>query len=169
MSKVETMDLKGKEYAGVPVRIKEFREANPSGKIITQYNKAETGTIFKSYIWKDKKDVQYYEGSVILDSADATGTAESTKRGEKDFEKLETVSIGRGLAILGYLASGQVASSEEMEQFNEYKQDRIDDAVATINNTETLEQLKEVFMGLGKLMAEKDVVDAKNTRKAELS
>ena len=43
------------------------------------------------------------------------------------------------------------------------------DAVATINNTETLEQLKEVFMGLGKLMAEKDVVDAKNTRKAELS
>ena len=47
MSKVKTMDLKGKEYAGVPERIKEFREANPSGKIITQYNKAETGTIFK--------------------------------------------------------------------------------------------------------------------------
>jgi hypothetical protein len=56
-----------------------------------------------------------------------------------------------------------------MEEFNEYKQDKIDIAVATINNAETMEQLKEVFMSLGKLIAEQDVIKAKDAKKKELS
>ena len=39
----------------------------------------------------------------------------------KDFEKLETISVGRALAMLWYLASWEVASSEEMEEFMEYQ------------------------------------------------
>ena len=168
-SKAQTIDLKGKEYATVPQRIKEFREACPKGKIITKHEKSDTETTFKAYIWKDKADAQSSEYGIILDSADATGTAESNKKAEKDFEKLETIAIGRALAILGYLASGEIASSEEMEQFNEYKQDKIDLAIAEIKNAESLEQLKEVFMSLGNLIAENDVVVAKDARKAELA
>jgi hypothetical protein len=167
--RTKTMNLKGNDYAGVPDRIKEFREDCPQGKIITKHQKSDKGTIFKAYVWKNKADVHYNDAGVVLDSADATGTAESTKTGEKDFEKLETISIGRGLAILGYLASGEIASTEEMEEFNEYKQDKIDIAVATINNAETMEQLKEVFMSLGKLIAEQDVIKAKDAKKKELS
>jgi hypothetical protein len=50
--RTETIDLKGKSYATVPQRIKEFREACPKGKIITKYEKIEGVTIFKAYVWK---------------------------------------------------------------------------------------------------------------------
>lgn len=167
--RTETIDLKGKSYATVPQRIKEFREACPKGKIITKYEKIEGVTIFKAYVWKDKADAVSNEYGVVLDSADATGTAENNKKDEKAFEKLETIAIGRALAILGYLASGEIASTEEMEEFNEYKQDKIDLAVATINNTETIDDLKAVFLSLGNLIAEQAVVTAKDAKKKELS
>lgn len=136
--RTKTMNLKGNDYAGVPDRIKEFREDCPQGKIITKHQKSDKGTIFKAYIWKNKADVHYTDTGVTLDSADATGTAESTKTGEKDFEKLETISIGRGLAILGYLASGEIASTEEMEEYYEFKDEAIQKSLADATSVEDL-------------------------------
>jgi hypothetical protein len=134
--RAQTMDLKGNEYARVPERIRLFREDCPSGKIITKHEVNDKGeTIFKSYVWKDKRDVKYSDnGQVILDSADSNGTAKNTVKGDKDFEKLETISIGRGLAILGYLASGEVASGEEMEEYYREKEER--DRLAAIQHRE---------------------------------
>ena len=72
-------------------------------------------------------------------SAEATGHAfvkVTEKTIEKQFEKLETIAVGRALALLGYSADGEIASSEEMEEFladkESKRQDAIDEATERI-------------------------------------
>lgn len=160
MSRVPTIDLKGKDYATVPARLKIFREENPNGKIDTEPTVGEDGgVIFRATILKDKSNPH---------SAEATGHAMGGSKGDKDFEKLETIAVGRALALLGYAASGEIASSEEMERFNEYRNDQIEMAIDTMKAATTVDELKQVFMGLGTLMAEKKIITAKDTKKREL-
>ncbi len=171
VKKVKTINLQGNDYAGVPERIRLFREDCPKGKIITKHVELENGELeFKAYVWKDKADVKYSQsGQVVPDSADATGSARGQIKASKGFEKLETISIGRGLAILGYLASGEIASSEEMEAFNEYKDEKIELALVEIKNANSIEELKTIFLNLGSLMTEQKIIDAKDLKKKELS
>lgn len=157
MKKTATIDLKGKAYATVPARIKEFREANPNGLIETSPTITQDGSIiFKARILKDKAN---------LSSGEATGHSTGKNKGDKDFEKLETIAIGRALAILGYMASGEIASSEEMERFNEYRDGKKQEAIDTLSNCKTQIELKEVFMSLGTLMAEKEIISKKDELK----
>lgn len=158
-----------KGYAPVSARIKEFREKNPNGKIITRNEVDEDGLVtFMAYIWKDKKD--YVREDV--ESADSSGTARNTTKDKKDFEKLETVAIGRALSILGYMVSGEVASSEEMEMALE-KARKYDDAelekkiantIKAMKKTKNLDELKQVFLDSG-LYDEEEVVELKNKLK----
>lgn len=159
--KADTMKVSGGEYAKVPVRLKLFREDCPNGLIETTPNIQENGEIlFKARVLKDKSDPN---------SAEATGHALGANKGVKAFEKLETVAIGRALAILGYLASGEIASSEEMELFKEYQDDQAQMAVDALNAAETIDELKSIFMSLGTMMSNSKVVETKNAKKLELS
>lgn len=162
MRKVKTMKLQGEtEYAKVPDRLKLFREDCPNGLIETSPEVKDDGTIiFTARVLKDKSKP---------DSAEATGHSFGKNTGAKAFEKLETIAIGRALAILGYLASGEIASSEEMEDFYAYQQTKVEEAVAQLDRAKTIDELKQTFMGLGTLMAEKSVVEAKDAKKAELA
>lgn len=148
------------DYAKAADRIKEFRQDCPNGVIKTSPSELGGKLMFTAFIKKDKAREE---------SAEATGHALATKSGEKEFEKLETIAVARALALLGYAAGGEIASSEEMQEFYEYKNDRIEDAVSMIKASESLEQLKEVFMSLGTLISEKKVFEAKEKRKAELN
>lgn len=160
MKKVSTIDLKGKAYATVPTRIKEFREDNPNGDIQTDPVFLPNGDVmFKAYILKDKNNQS---------SGSATGHSTGKHTGDKAFEKLETIAIGRALAILGYMASGEVASSEEMEEFNEYKQTKKDEAIYLMTECKTKDELKNIFMGLGSLMADQDIIKTKDELKSKL-
>lgn len=162
MTRVKTMKLQGNEYAKVADRLKAFREDCPNGQIKTEPKFLDDGMLmFTATVVKDKAKAD--------ESAEATGHALGKNTGQKAFEKLETVAIGRALATLGYLMSGEIASSEEMEEFYQYQQRKVEEAVAKLEAAETLDELKKVFMSLGPLMAEKDVLDAKDKRKAELS
>lgn len=155
--KTATIDLKGKAYATVPARIKEFREANPNGLIETAPTIQPDGQIiFKARILKDKAEPT---------SGEATGHSIGKNQGDKAFEKLETIAIGRALAILGYMASGEIASSEEMEKFNEFKIEKKTEALENLAACKTQAELKEVFMGLGSLMADKDIISKKDELK----
>lgn len=177
--KLETMDLKGNQYAKVSTRLKQFREDYPNSKVETINNKLEDGTIeFTSYIWKNKDEYidvlkEVKDAVVARGTADSTGHSSGKAVAEKKFEKLETIALGRALANLGYMASGEIASFEEMEEFIEYKREQkenaIDDALDQISKAKSISKLKNVFMGLGPLIAEKEIVDAKDKRKAELS
>lgn len=164
MNKLETIDLKGKEYAQVATRLKKFREDCPNGLIETTPTVEKDFIIFKARVIKDKSNDK---------SAEATGHSLGKNTGDKAFEKLESIAVGRALAMLGYMASGEIASSEEMEEFYDYQEQKkaeaIRDAVESIETTKTLDELKSLFVSLGSLMAEQEIITAKDKRKAELS
>jgi len=52
----------------------------------------------------------------IDDRLVSVGESKQMKNGDKEFEKQQTVSIGRGLSILGFFGD-ELATAEEMEQF----------------------------------------------------
>jgi hypothetical protein len=146
--KIKTIDLKGKDYAQVSERIKEFRQDCPNGLIETKPEQQTDGSIiFSARILKDKANPNSGEG---------TGHSMGKIKDDKNFEKLETIAIGRALAILGYMASGEVASSEEMEEFLSEKENkrlaRITELKAEVDKITKVEDLREFYKnnkGLG--------------------
>lgn len=150
----------GAEYATVPARLKAFREDNPRALIETVPTVSDGMIMFKTRILADKADTN---------SPEATGHSMGENKGAKAFEKLETISVGRALALLGYLNNGQIASTEEMEEFNEYQDNKIEDAINSMQEAKTLDQLKDYFISLGNLVTDSRVIEAKDKRKVELS
>ena len=181
MSKsLPTIKVSGGDYAKVAARLKEFKEDNAHSKQESAYIVTESGqVVFTVWLWKDKADLidlmkcGVTDREVLRSSADANGTAKSGTAKDKDFEKLETIALGRALANLGYLASGEIASYEEMEDFEQYKVDKINeqirDAVESLQTANTISELKTTFTGLGKLMAVPEIIAAKDERKAILN
>lgn len=158
--KTQTIDLKGKAYATVPARIKEFRQDCPNGLIETKpVIQADGQVIFSARILKDKANES---------SAEATGHSIGKLAGDKAFEKLETIAIGRALAILGYLSSGDIASGEEMERFYEYRDQKKADAIQLMKGVKTLDELKQTYLSLGSLMAEPELIKLKDQLKLTL-
>lgn len=140
MSKVATIDLKGNQYATVPTRLKQFREDNPRSSVTTKPMFQDDGSVvFTATIIKDKADEH---------SAEATGHSYGKLSGDKAFEKLETIATGRALALLGYLNNGQVATTEEMAEFEQYKQDQLENALAEIKNATKRDEFAEILAKL---------------------
>lgn len=166
MKKTATMKLGSADYAKVKDRIKEFRTDCPNGLIETEPTITETHIIFKARILKDKSNP---------DSAEATGHSmgelNGEKKKEKVFEKQESIAVGRALALLGYASDGEIASSDEMEEFLAHKQEqlaeKIMEATEAIGNCTTLIELQKYWSALSgdlKPLA----LEAKNAKKAEL-
>jgi len=166
MRKTETMKLGSADYSKVKTRIKEFRQDCPNGDIVTEPTITDTHIIFKAYILKDKANPT---------SASATGHSMGEiggeKKKEKVFEKQESIAVGRALALLGYGADGEIASSEEMEAFLEHKQEQLAEAVMevteAIGNCATLEELQSYWSALSGVM-KTHALEAKNAKKKEL-
>jgi hypothetical protein len=160
MSKIKTISLQGKDYAQVKDRMNEFREANPRGLIETTPTLLPDNTImFKARILKDKADET---------SAEATGHAMVANKGLKAFEKLETIAVGRALALLGYGSDGAIASSEEMEEFESFLVEKKLKAIDDMQKCKTLDELKTFFTSLGNLVTDKDIIKAKDDLKLKL-
>ncbi len=140
MAHVQTISLKGNEYATVPQRLLEFRKQNPRAVVETKPTIQPDGMIvFSARIVKDKKDPN---------SAEATGHSYGKNQGDKAFEKLETVAVGRALALLGYLNNGQIATTEEMEEFEQYKQEQFEQAISDIRAATKREEFAEILARL---------------------
>lgn len=149
------------QHAKVKDRLHEFWSTNANGKIDTSFQIVDGQTIFTAFI---KKDCSVVGG-------EAKGHASSKTDNEKDFEKLETIAVGRALALLGFAASGEVASSEEMEEFNKFKiekkEAKVNKAIKDMQKAKTLDELKKVFKTCG-VMADPDVIAEKDRLKANL-
>jgi len=151
MKNIKTIKVGGgADYAKVSDRLKEFRTNNPNGKIETKPIILDDGMVmFTAFILKDKSDIN---------SAEATAHALQTKKGIKDFEKLETVAVGRALALLGYGATGEIASSEEMENFMQFqiekKEKQTEESTDKLNSSKNLEELGNVWVNLSVEMKE---------------
>ena len=98
------LGAKGK-YLTVPYRIKFVRDFfGERMSIQTESTELSNGSHkFKANIYIDDKLV-------------SVGESKQMKNADKEFEKQQTVSIGRGLSILGFFGD-ELATAEEMEQF----------------------------------------------------
>lgn len=181
MAQAKTIKISGdKDYAKVADRLKIFWEQNPNGKIETERENLSDAKIrFIARIWRDSSELIELAKAgtsveVIKMTANATASADATKKGDKENEKLETVAVGRALAMLGYLASGEVASREEMEEFEDYKaqkhQESVEQAIELLNGAATIDDLRKVFVSLErKIREEPNVIIAKNKCKEKLT
>src|ERR687885_705492 len=100
------------EYAQVADRIALFYERFPQGRIITELvSRSEREVTFKALVYRSPEDAE----------PAATGWA-SEREGDGDvnavacLENTETSAIGRALANLGFAASLNRPSAEEMEK-----------------------------------------------------
>lgn len=179
--KANTMELSGNDYAKVAERLRLFREDWPKGKQESAYEVDVDGSlVFTVWLWKDKSDLMDLIKSGVLDkdvlrsSADANGNAKGDIKAsnKKDFEKLETIALGRALANLGYLASGEIASSEEMEEFEKFRdkqqQQQVDEAIERIKSAQDNDALNEVIKSISHVLKFPAVVEAGKAKRAEL-
>lgn len=171
MKKIATVKISGgADYAKVSARLAEFRKENPRAKITTRPEpQPDGGMIFFAEIVKDSAEV----------SAQATGTAyypASKMKGDKAFEKLETISVGRALSLLGYLNNGEIASSEEMEEFEEFKaqaKKQAEEFLSKLKKSKNLRELQANFVqGVNQFKGKDEVIaqiiEVKNQLKGEL-
>lgn len=136
MNKLATVKVQGGDYATVPTRLKAFREANPRASIETTPTIDGDKIMFRTKIVQDKSD---------LNSPEATGHSYGENKGAKAFEKLETISVGRALALLGYLNNGQIATTEELEEFESFKAEKVQ---KQIEEATTVDELMLVFQSM---------------------
>lgn len=103
---MKTMTLQGKQYAQVKDRIAEAHKTNEELSIVTVaecFDKEKLSFLFTATVKNKKWEFTWH----ALQSLSA----------KKDFEKWETIAVGRALALAWYLADWEVASYEEMEDF----------------------------------------------------
>jgi uncharacterized protein YacL (UPF0231 family) len=99
------------EYLTVPYRIKFVREYFGNRlQILTFSSELENGsTKFRASVFLDGKELSVGESKMMVNR-------------DKEFEKSQTVSIGRALSILGFMGN-EIATAEEIEDFIKDKED----------------------------------------------
>jgi hypothetical protein len=114
----------------------------PNGLIETTPTILADGKLmFKARILKDKANPNSGEG---VGHSMGKMTEEP-----KAFEKLETIAVGRALANCGFMASGEVASFDEMEEFLSEKENKrqkvIQEVQEKVKEIVDIEELKKYF------------------------
>ncbi len=123
--KTDTIDIgKGIQYAKVAARSAEFHKDNDQCSI-------ETTCEFKDGFVLFSAKVTTAKGTFTGHSMDKVGGR------QKQFEKQETIAVGRALAFAGYLASGDIACAEEMDDIvTDMQLNSLKMKYATVNENE---------------------------------
>ena len=106
---IKTTDIKGREYAQVPERVKAFRMVHPEGRILTEIVSFEGKRIVM------RATAMTADGRIL-----ATGTAfedqDSSFINKTSFvENCETSAVGRALGLCGFGIDVAIASAEEVQ------------------------------------------------------
>lgn len=108
-SRINTTNIKGKEYAEVNQRILAFWELFPDGNIVCSVSTTESRCDCRCEVYRHAED----------ERPAATGHAFEEKKGAINstsyVENCETSAVGRALGILGIGATQAIASKEELE------------------------------------------------------
>lgn len=117
---IQTTDIKGKQYAEVPQRIKAFRSVYPEGCILTEMLSNEGGVcVFSATVYADSEKV--------LATGHAYEKEGSTFINKTSYiENCETSAVGRALGMCGLGIDTSIASFEEVS--NAQLQQKIDKA-----------------------------------------
>lgn len=167
MSKLPTIDIKGKQYVLVKDRILAFHELYPQGSITTE--KSENG------------DTVSFKAIVTPDTANPvrtfTGHSESVRGGTGvDFssacENCETSAVGRALAILGIgivdsVASGDEIKNAENNTFNRKFSNNMEGKEPTPNQKAWLENRGVYTVGMDRKQASDKISELKSRENFE--
>ena len=107
--RINTTNIKGKEYAEVNQRILAFWELFPTGNIVTECETTDTRCDCTCYVYRKETDERPASTGHAFEVK--SGTINSTSY----VENCETSAIGRALGILGIGATHAIASKEELE------------------------------------------------------
>lgn len=104
---IKTTDVKGKEYAEVPQRVKAFRSIYPMGTISTEVISLADGVcVIKATVASD---------GVILGEGTAYEKEGSSFINKTSYiENCETSAVGRALGFAGFGIDTSIASAEEV-------------------------------------------------------
>ena len=106
---IQTTDIKGKDYAEVPQRVKAFRMVYPNGKIETEILSNDKGVVVM------KATVSDGEGKT-LSTGFAYEKEGSTFINKTSYiENCETSAVGRALGFCGFGIDNSIASAEEVK------------------------------------------------------
>ena len=108
---MKTISLQGKQYAQVKDRIAEAHKTNEKLTIKTKVKEISTEEWIKVFLFTAK---------VVLDKWTYIWHSLNSIKTKKDFEKWETIAVGRALAFAWYLSDWEVASFEEMKDYEEW-------------------------------------------------
>lgn len=134
--KADTIKLGNFNYAKVATRLKEFLEDYQKDVSIDTTAEFKDGwVVFKAVVTCPR-------GVFTGHSLGQVG------KKDKAFEKQETIAVGRALAFAGYLASGEIASLEEMQEL-----DRTTPSEVSIDS---LKQLQRDWWETAKSTVDKD-------------
>ena len=135
-----TGKLIAESYAKVSVRVGEFHKGFRNGRIETSYIIDGDRVFWKAIVTLDLKTSERY----------FTGHSTVKLTGEvKQFEKGETIAVGRALAFAGFLSEGDIASLDEIEEYEAAKvdpqQSMFDKASAMIESASSKHQLNNLL------------------------
>lgn len=159
------VNIRGKEYMTVALRVQNFREAHPDWSIVTQIvHRDENEVVMVATILND-------QGRIL-----ATGHAEEKRKASQinstsALENCETSAIGRALAGAGFGGS-EFASANEVQNAIQQQSPGVDKAVAAIKEAGSMEALKIVYTSAIRQFKNPSDLErinaAKDARKAEL-
>lgn len=105
---IKTTDVKGKEYAEVPQRVKAFRSLYPMGCIMTEILSNENGVVVM-------KAACYADSDTVLSTGVAYEKEGSSYINKTSYiENCETSAVGRALGFAGFGIDTSIASAEEI-------------------------------------------------------
>ena len=142
---IQTIELKGKQYAEVKERVIAFRRMLPNGAIIPEITYTDNYICCDCTILND-------EGKII-----AKGHARELANKNFALESCETSAVGRALGFVGLGISTSIASAEEMQNVEEkviFDEPIKKDLVNEFTKLFTNEEQANILNGLKKLSAE---------------
>ena len=104
---IKTTDVKGKEYAEVPQRVKAFRSLYPQGTISTEIVKIENGMCVIHA-------VAAVDGVILGEGTAYEMEGSSFINKTSYIENCETSAVGRALGFAGFGIDTSIASAEEV-------------------------------------------------------
>ena len=163
------VNIKGKEYMTVALRVKTFREAHPDWELSTEIIKADDiVVIMQARVYTD------------LGKCISTGHAEEFRavgqiNSTSALENAETSAIGRALAAAGW-GGTEFASANEVQNAIHQQNKKVDSTplVEQIRGAKNVEELKTHFASAFAAtkqdpVAVAAITAAKDARKAELA
>ena len=128
---IKTIDVKGKDYAEVPQRIKAFRSLFPNGAIETSIISNDNQMVVMKATVRDE------EGHVLGEGHAYEKESSSFINKTSYIENCETSAVGRALGMCGFGIDTSVASYEEMANaINKQDMMKAEEAMETTPKTE---------------------------------